>query len=605
MPAWQHYDEPGHFEFAWLIANHSGRVEPGTYDQAMRREMAASMIEHGFFRNLNYRPNLLSTDEPIWIGISQITNRPLYYFLVALPLHVIPFTDITFQLYVTRLVSLGMYLVVLVASYGIVVELTPEGHPLRWILPLTLALLPAFADLMTAVNDDVGATAFFSLFLWASVRMIRRGFSLPRLMAVLFSCLACYWTKSTVAFSLLLLPIPIFLSMPGKVRRRAWPVLAFLVISALFFIFDWSDPAHWLVLRTQTAPARIRSQSAPFGEYIFQLNGDSGFSQPQVIQILSPDNVKILRGHRVTLGAWIWGDQAGTASTPVLMDGEKLKSKEVPVTESPTFFSLTMRIDQHAGAVQIQLVPLLDGNNPDAKIYYDGITLVSGDFSEYSDAPIFNDQSISTGTWDGKSIHNVIQNPSAEQAWPGLQPRLDTFLMANTPIPPSMILSSLLDWSSTRSYFQVAATFLFTSFWGRFGWGNIRILGENTFELAALGTALGLIGAGLLIWRKRKEIQWGLIILFGASLISVWGAALLRGIPAIIGADNYIPRARYAFPVIIPTMLILCAGWYEIIRLLNIRFHLNLKWGWIFYVSGLLLLDLLAIASIYRFYKIG
>ena len=68
VPPWQHYDEPGHFEYAWLIANHNKLPEAGDYDQEMRIEVAASMIEHGFFDKLKFRPNLLSQSEPIWIG---------------------------------------------------------------------------------------------------------------------------------------------------------------------------------------------------------------------------------------------------------------------------------------------------------------------------------------------------------------------------------------------------------------------------------------------------------------------------------------------------------------------------------------------------------
>ena len=59
------------FEYAWLLANRNGFPAPGDYDQEMRREVAASMIEYNFFQNLGFRPNLLSQDESIWIGISQ------------------------------------------------------------------------------------------------------------------------------------------------------------------------------------------------------------------------------------------------------------------------------------------------------------------------------------------------------------------------------------------------------------------------------------------------------------------------------------------------------------------------------------------------------
>src|SRR5947208_14806600 len=67
QPPWQHYDEPTHFEYAWLIAHHPGLPPPGTVDQAARRDIAASMIQYNFFGNMP-RPALL-TDGPIEIGV--------------------------------------------------------------------------------------------------------------------------------------------------------------------------------------------------------------------------------------------------------------------------------------------------------------------------------------------------------------------------------------------------------------------------------------------------------------------------------------------------------------------------------------------------------
>ncbi|HEY80691.1 MAG TPA: hypothetical protein G4O05_06380, partial [Caldilineae bacterium] len=35
VPPWQHYDEPGHFEYAWLIADRGRLPQAGDYDPAM------------------------------------------------------------------------------------------------------------------------------------------------------------------------------------------------------------------------------------------------------------------------------------------------------------------------------------------------------------------------------------------------------------------------------------------------------------------------------------------------------------------------------------------------------------------------------------------
>src|SRR4051794_38397252 len=61
LPPWQHYDEPTHFEYAWLIANQSGFPFsiPHEVNQDMRREVAASMMQHNFYWNLP-QPDLLT-----------------------------------------------------------------------------------------------------------------------------------------------------------------------------------------------------------------------------------------------------------------------------------------------------------------------------------------------------------------------------------------------------------------------------------------------------------------------------------------------------------------------------------------------------------------
>ena len=75
VPPWQHADEPGQFEYAWLVANRSSLPKPGDYDQTMRRAVAISMLEHNFFRGMSFLPDLNVQNEPVWIGISQLENH--------------------------------------------------------------------------------------------------------------------------------------------------------------------------------------------------------------------------------------------------------------------------------------------------------------------------------------------------------------------------------------------------------------------------------------------------------------------------------------------------------------------------------------------------
>ena len=60
VPPWQHYDEPNHFEYVWLLADRSERPKPGDYDTGMRRDVARSMIEHKFYDGWGTPPDLIS-----------------------------------------------------------------------------------------------------------------------------------------------------------------------------------------------------------------------------------------------------------------------------------------------------------------------------------------------------------------------------------------------------------------------------------------------------------------------------------------------------------------------------------------------------------------
>ena len=78
VPPWQHYDEPAHFEYVWLLAHRKGLPLRGEFDQPMRTEVAASMLKYNFFRGMDLLPDLEARNEAVWIGISQVGDPPLY-----------------------------------------------------------------------------------------------------------------------------------------------------------------------------------------------------------------------------------------------------------------------------------------------------------------------------------------------------------------------------------------------------------------------------------------------------------------------------------------------------------------------------------------------
>ncbi len=593
VPPWQHYDEPGHVEYAWLIADRLRIPELGDFDQSMRREMAASMIEFDFFKNLDFRPNLLSQNEPIWIGHSQVFGLPLYYAFVALPLRLIRYSDITFQLYLGRAVSLFLYLITIIAAYGIVREITPEKHPLRWMVPLTLALLPGFVDLMTAVNDDVGATAAFSLFLWAGVRIIQKGFSWLRVAALILTTTACAFTKNTVIIALILAMIPILIRLFGSIRRRyLWSGIIVIGLVLIFATIRTGDSASWHRSTGQPISTSTSKVEAPIGRDAFQLNSTAG-----IVQLIPISDIRELQGKIVTVGAWIWADKPTQARTPFLKYHGMETTQTVEVNRKPVFHAHSVSLPDNLAQLRLTISP---GNIAEqgGEIYYDGIVLVEGDLSQ-AGIPLAKDVDASRVSWNGTELRNYIRNASSERNWIVIRPAVDRLLDYYVPGTIGLYLSLFQDWRSTAWYYELTLENLHQTFWAKFGWGHVRLLGDYTYTMLALIAFAGLIGAGISIFRQWYDLPLNAYLFIFISGVIIWLFTMLRGLTSIMDI-LFIPSARYAYPAIIPTTLALNMGWLEITRPLNARIKHGVLVG--IFILFWAALDILAIASIMNYY---
>jgi hypothetical protein len=155
----QQADEPSHFKYVWLIAERRRLPAPGDHEGPIR--------------------------------------PAVYYLLSAGPLAILSTDSVEQQMYVVRVVSLGLYLLTLIADYGVLRCLTLPGHWLRLMFPFSIAALPGFANLMTSANNDVLALAARAFFLWPSSRLIRYGFTWQWLIGAGALALLCALAKST------------------------------------------------------------------------------------------------------------------------------------------------------------------------------------------------------------------------------------------------------------------------------------------------------------------------------------------------------------------------------------------------------------------------
>lgn len=603
IPPWQHYDEPTHFEYSWLIANRLVLPSLDDFDQAMRREVAASMIESDFFRDLGFTPNLLLAAKPIWIGIPQGNDMPIYYLIAALPLRILESAEVAIQLYTHRFISMLLYFVSIVAAYGIAVELSPEKHPLRWLLPFSVVMLPSFVDIMTAVNNDVGAVAFFSLFLWVGIRLILKGFNWLRLTAIVFLALICLFTKNTVTVAILLMPLPLLFSLlRRKQRKYVWIVLIISFFVLIFSIVAWKDAAYWYRLSSPNQSFRKVDSQAPLGDHVLRLNLTPDMPNPEIAQLIPRSNEIKNNPSKFTLGAWIWADSPIVVTTPKLIVGGDLYYQDVLVNSEPNYYSFSGEIESSNSPLKVIISPNDSPIDQATTVYYDGIVLVDGSWPQ-DKAPQFKDSNGIEGVWGGKPFVNLVRNPSAERSWPWIRDWFDRVLLDRFPVKPSLVLGFLLDPIPNLVYYQAMVKSLVQSFWAKFGWAHVVLQGYRPYTFLALITVAGIVGALFAFWRKRDRIPWDVVFFLGIASLVLWGSTMIRGLSSILAGSYFIPVARYAYPVIIPTMLFLNIGWLELIRSLEKYLKVPSKVSYVLLILFFFLLTGISLFSIHSYYS--
>ena len=574
IPAWWHYDEPGHFEYVWLAAHSPTWPVEGQYDQAMRKEMARSMIQGGWYRIRSFKVDLES-NEPIPIGVTQVGDQPGYYFLASLPLRLMPNADITFQYYVARSVSLLLYLLIITAVWYAAGELLRDDQPLRWMTTVFVALLPAFADTMVSVNDDVAAVLAATLFLWASLRLIQKGYSIGRLLFLAASLVACYLSKSTAWFTFLLTPLVLVLALlRGRFTWVVWGAAAAAMAAAALLLLTWGEPRAWYQVKVNDYPVRTQTRDGSLGEYAFQFDEARAASVNQMVQVMAPDQVKTLRGKTATLGAWVWADQA-TQAGPLYVrfmrqSGDLFDSPTISsaTTVEPAFHEVSFSVpsDVISGMVFLQQK---GGSRSHNNVFFDGLVLAPGEFA--GNSPQFTDANGSQGEWNGQKFRNLIRNASAEQG--SFQVRRSVNdkiagLLTKAGVNLSLIVATSQDGSGTGWYYRSAATTLFRTFWASLA-GDKAFLGSSYVSYFLVVLTLGaLAGAAVRLWRRRRDLRWDVIGFLGIALVAPWLLAIAKGNTDLLQPKPLAPWARYAYPAILPTALLLCAGWLELLEIL-------------------------------------
>jgi hypothetical protein len=624
VPVWEHYDEPGNFEYAWLLAHRPGLPEYGSYDLAMRQAVLSSLINSRFFdyRGFPFGTPSLS-DNPPWIGAIQVGDPPLYYWLAALPMRVLPPLAVETQLYAGRLVSLVMYLLTILAAWGLMGEVLPPRHALRWMVPATLALLPGFADIMTSVNSDVGAVMVYTLWLWACLRLMRRGLSLPRLIIFLLAAAACIFTKRTVYLVVVIAPLGLLLALvKGRWRILVWGLFGLSCVAVMALLVTWDDPAFWYRTTNQAQSGRvvIASQNTlpqPTGEFALQTAVEREFASFSVgfSQVLPNVTAAGLAGKTVTVAGWIWASVPIQVTAPAL-DVFKTTTVswmlKVPITldVTPRFFAVHYTIPSEGRMIVMTISPGLDSSNAsNVMVYYKDLILVEGEYPT-DQIPQFTDSSAEGGAWGDQPFTNLLSNASMQAVWPRFNGKLATPLINKLGVGYTTygLIPFVLDSPRYSGYLLLTIENNFRSFWAKFGWGQVVLLGYQPYLVLGIFSLAGILGASAVLIKGRRKIPWGMVAFICLVGGLSWVYTLAIGVvlrPLVL--PGFITSARYAYPAIVPSALVLNAGWWGVgilaSRLITRKHRLPQMTGKLIFFGLFLFLDAYSFISIIRFFR--
>ncbi|MBN1535641.1 MAG: DUF2142 domain-containing protein [Anaerolineales bacterium] len=606
VPPWGHYDEPTHFEYAWMIANRTPFPKAGDYDAPLRRQILGSMVSHDFYELRGWNADLSNLKDPVNIGVNQLGDPPVYYFLASIPLRFMRGESVENQMLAGRFVSLLLFLIAVLVSWKFSHEIASQGNSVRWMIPLSLVLLPSLVELMTAVSNDSAAVLVYSLFLWFGVRLIKNGPKLTTILTLGLLVVIGFFTKSSTWMMGIAFVIALIVSFfRNKKTLVGWGAIMVAVFTALLALFEWGDAALWYRATIQNEPTRVQAQIDGSPLYALQLVDESSEHTPILYQTLLNADLQKISGAQVTIGAWMWADQPMEAYPPQFMfvnaKGQKwVHTAPVMLRQQPTFYAYKVRLPVNLSRAYIAIKPF-GGNEHVGKIYYANPVLAEGVYARRI-PPEFTDDSTVHGTWAGKSFTNLVRNAGTIQSWPKFRDYVYTIADKIDYRLAEGIGHVLytLDFKGTAWYSKETLSVIFRSFWAKFGWGEITLMGAKPYRTFLI--AMAFMAAGCLLGIKNK-ISWPGIqvaLWLGVNIFFSLGYAWFTGISMNSFIDkSYIPVARFIFPSILAILAVFNFGWAFWIEIIRVRY----RWiGYVLFIGLFLTLDVMAIITVYQYY---
>lgn len=581
IPPWEHYDEPTHFEYAWLIAYQNRIPEEGEYVQWMRRDLLGSMYDNNFFERRDFRVNPIEIGKPVWIGVSQLNDPPLYYLIVSLPLRLVKFLDFTTQLFIARLVSLLMFMLTVYLAFRISKEILPKNHILTNLIPLFILFLPGFADIMTSVSNDVGVVLLSTLFLWLGIRFLNRKQTFTTAVLLVIVTAMLVWTKNIGYFFTPLLGLVFLLAIrQQKMRIAAIGAIGFLVLLFLIIFVRWgAAPAYFSVSGEQESAFRVKDHIETDPDFKIVLERSERFGSPsRIIYFFNSKEINSIHSREITFGGISRSTATEIKNAYVLLINDRaVKAIDLQEKNNGAMLSASVAFTEEIKNMRLVLAPIADG---EATIFYDDIFLASGSLDDYL---------------EGNSP-NLVRNGSAEKGFPLFDYQLSQLISSVFPIQIND-LWHIFDWDSHQSYYKSSFARLFRTFWAVFNWGGVFLAGKYPYRWLVGITLLAAVGFLVHLLSKQRLIEKRMLVLLASVFITIWGAAFLRGFSSSFMSYTFIPVARYAYPAIYPSAFFFIVGLYKLVKLPKLKINIAEECGFSIFLFLLVSLNIWAIAS--------
>lgn len=240
FPPWVAPDEPAHFEAVRIIGQKQQLPSRDYYQSnPINPELSASFQTFRMWellervtptellqrRRLNDVPFIHYPYPGKWVYAETYPLLPhqLLSFISGL---VAPF-DIAAELYILRLVSVTLSMLVTLLAWLITRRVFPD-QPQFWLaIPAFILFLPMHTHIFASLNTDVFAITLTSFLLLLLISFFDQGLSAPKVVLVIILLALALFTKRTIVFTFLWVGFTGILYLG---YRRNWPLKRMLII---------------------------------------------------------------------------------------------------------------------------------------------------------------------------------------------------------------------------------------------------------------------------------------------------------------------------------------------------------------------------------------